>query len=125
MLWIQSGVTTRRVGFRRQAGLTGFTVYRSRNGGAAAAMSSPTVTERAVADSESIYWLLLDEDMTVGAGNGTEHMIFQVTASGMQTAVLEVMLYDPQYFKVNAQYMNSGQIYGDGTAENKWRGAGV
>ena len=67
----------------RETGLSSFTVYRSRNGAAAAAMSSPTVNETDATNCQGVYELLLDEDMTIAAGNDTEEMVFHITKAGM------------------------------------------
>lgn len=77
-------------------GLSNFTVYRSRNGGAATAMTTPTVTEVDSSNMPGIYKLLLDEDMTIGSGNDTEEMIFYISASGMDDTERVIELYRPK-----------------------------
>ncbi len=42
-----------------------------------------------------VYELLLDEDMTIGAGNVTEAMTFHVTHAGMAPVTLEIELFAP------------------------------
>lgn len=93
MIRIASGVTDQYVYFYAQTGLSGFTVYRSRNGAAWAAMTTPTISEGDSTNAPGVYQLLLDEDMTIGAGNFTEAMAFHVSADGMTPQVLHVELY--------------------------------
>lgn len=90
---IASGTTDQYVYFQRQTGLSSFTVYRSRNGAAWAVMTSPTISEGDSSNAPGIYEILLDEDMTIGAGNVTEQMVFYITASGMSAVFLEVELF--------------------------------
>lgn len=92
---IASGTTDQYVYFQRQTGLSSFTVYRSRNGAAWAAMTTPTISEGSSGNAPGIYQLLLDEDMTIGSGNTTEHMVFYITASDMTPVFLEVELFRP------------------------------
>jgi hypothetical protein len=68
---IRSGVTTNQVPFRAAAGWgsSGWKVTRSRNGGTAADYASPSIIEQAIAGHDSIYWLTVTEDVTIGGGN--------------------------------------------------------
>lgn len=77
----------------RRTGLTGFTVYRSRNGGTATAMTTPTVSEVDATNMPGVYSLLLDEDMTIGAGNDSEEMIFHITVATMAPVDRTIELY--------------------------------
>ena len=77
----------------RETGLSSFTVYRSRNGGAATAFTTPTVTEVDATNMPGVYKLLLDEDMTIGSGNDSEEMVFHITASGMAPVTRVIELY--------------------------------
>ncbi|MCR9215294.1 MAG: hypothetical protein NXI13_16375 [Proteobacteria bacterium] len=77
----------------RETALSSFTVYRSRNGAAAAAMTTPTINETDATNMPGVYELLLDEDMTIGAGNLSEQMVFHVTHAGMAPVTLEIELY--------------------------------
>ncbi len=97
---IQSGDTTSAIYFvavdatdlkTRETGLSGFTVYRSRSGGAGVAMVSPTVTEIDSANMPGVYSLLLDEDTSVSA-RATEELCIHITKSGMApvTRVVEI-----------------------------------
>lgn len=103
---IPSGVTDKYVYFvavdatdyvTRETGLSSFTVYRSRNGAAAVSMTTPTVNEVDATNMPGVYELLLDEDMTIGAGNDTEEMVFHITASGMAPVTRTIELYRPKF----------------------------
>lgn len=74
-------------------GLSSFTVYRSRNGGAAAAFTTPTVTEVDSTNMAGVYKLLLDEDMTIDSGDDSQEMLFRITATGMVPVTRTVELY--------------------------------
>ncbi len=102
---IPSGVTDQYIYFvavdatdftTRETGLSSFTVYRSRNGAAAAAMTTPTINETSSANMPGVYELLLDEDMTIGAGNDSEEMVFHITATGMAPVTRTIELYRPK-----------------------------
>ena len=102
---VPSGTTDRYVYFvavdstdlkTRETGLSSFTVYRSRNGAAAAAMSSPTVNETDSTNMAGVYELLLDEDTTLAAGNDSEEMVLHITASGMAPVTRSVEIYRPE-----------------------------
>ena len=72
-----------------ETGLSSFTVYRSRNGGAAAAFTTPTINETDVTNMPGAYELLLDEDMTIDSGDDVQHMIVRITATGMAPVTKE------------------------------------
>ena len=78
----------------RETGLSSFTVYRSRDGGTSTAMTTPTVNETDTTNQPGVYELLLDEDMTIGAGNDVEHMVFHITATGMSPVTKEICIAD-------------------------------
>jgi hypothetical protein len=80
----------------RETGLTTFTVYRSRDGGAPAAMTTPTVNETDSVNMPGVYELLADEDTTIGAGNDSEEMIFHITHAGMAPVDRVIELYRPK-----------------------------
>jgi hypothetical protein len=80
---------------QRKTGLSGFTVYRSRNGGASAAFTTPTVNETDVTNMPGCYELLLDEDMTIDAGDDSQEMLFHITATGMVPVSRVIELYRP------------------------------
>ena len=99
---IPSGVTDQYIYFvavdstdlkTRETGLSSFTVYRSRNGAAAAAFTTPTVNETDATNMPGVYELLLDEDMTIGSGNDSEEMAFHITATGMAPVTRTIELY--------------------------------
>ncbi len=77
----------------RETGLSSFTVYRDRNGAGATAMTTPTVTEVDGTNMKGVYKLLMDEDMTIGAGNDTEAMVFHITQASMAPVTMEIELY--------------------------------
>ena len=116
---IPSGVTTNLVYFvgvdatdlkSRETSLSSFTVYRSRNGAAAAAMSTPTVNETDSSNMPGVYELLLDEDMTIGAGNDSEEMVFHVTHSGMAPVTRVIELYRPKITAGETLTVSSGAV---------------
>lgn len=80
----------------RETGLTGFTVYRSRNNGTATAMTTPTTTEPSSANMPGVYGLLLDEDMTIGSGNDSEEMAFHISHANMAPVTRVIELYRPK-----------------------------
>ena len=107
----------------RETGLSSFTVYRSRNGAAAAAMSSPTVNEVDSTNMPGVYELLLDEDMTIAAGNDSEEMVFHITKSGMAPVTRTIELYRPKITAGETLTVSSGnasadiiKVSGDSTA---------
>lgn len=102
---IPSGVTDQYVYFvavdatdftTRETGLSSFTVYRSRNGGAATAMTTPTVSETSSANMPGVYELLLDEDMTIDSGDDEQEMVFHITATGMAPVTRAITLFRPK-----------------------------
>ncbi len=102
---IPSGVTDQYIYFvavdstdlsTRETGLTSFTVYRSRNGAAAAAMTTPTINETDTTNMPGVYELLLDEDMTIGSGNDSEEMVFHITQAAMAPVTRTIELYRPK-----------------------------
>lgn len=102
---IASGVTDQYIYFvavdatnftSRETGLSTWTVYRSRNGGTAAAMTTPTINETDVTNMPGVYELLLDEDMTIDAGDETQEMVFHITHSGMAPVTRTIELYRPK-----------------------------
>lgn len=102
---IPSGSTDRYIYFvavdatdyaTRETGLSSFTVYRSRNGAAAAAMTTPTINETDATNMPGVYELLLDEDTTLTAGNDTEEICFHITHAGMAPVTRTIELYRPK-----------------------------
>lgn len=102
---IPSGVTDQVIYFvavdstdyvSREPALTTFTVYRSRNGGTATAMTTPTITEVSSSNMPGVYKLLLDEDMTIDSGDDSQAMVFHITHAGMEPVTREIELYRPK-----------------------------
>lgn len=77
-------------------GLSSFTAYRTRNGGSNTAYTTPTITEVDATNSPGLYKFLLDEDTTVDAGNYSEEYVLTVIATGMQTVLRALELFDDQ-----------------------------
>lgn len=99
---IPSGVTDQYIYFvavdatdlkTRKTGLSSFTVRRSRNGGASAAYTTPTINETDSSNMPGVYELLLDEDMTIDSGNDSEEVCLHITASGMAPVTRVFELY--------------------------------
>ncbi|MCP5018925.1 MAG: hypothetical protein GY938_27155 [Ketobacter sp.] len=125
---IPSGVTDQYIYFvavdstdlkTRETGLSSFTVYRSRDGAAAAAMTTPTVNETDSSNMPGVYELLLDEDMTIGSGNDSEEMAFHITQASMAPVTRTVELYRP---KITAGYTLGVESDGDLTQVNSLAG---
>lgn len=99
---IVSGSTDMKVGFvastggARVTGLSSFTVYRSRNGGTATAMTTPTIAELDATNMPGEYVLTLDEDTTIDAGHDTEQMLLSISEAGMDRVTIAVELYRPE-----------------------------
>lgn len=102
---IPSGVTDQYVYFvavdstdftTRETGLSSFTVYRSRNGGTAAAMTTPTINETDTTNMPGVYELLLDEDMTIDSGDDEQEMVFHITHAGMAPVTRAITLFRPK-----------------------------
>jgi len=79
----------------RETSLTSVTVYRARNGAAAAAMTTPTVAAVDATNMPGVFSLLLDEDMTIAAGNTEEEMVFHIAATEMADVTRSITLYRP------------------------------
>lgn len=129
---IPSGVTDQYVYFvavdatdftTRETGLATFTVYRSRNGAAAAAMTTPTINETDTTNMPGVYELLLDEDMTIDAGDQSQEMVFHITHAGMAPVSRVIELYRPSVTAGETLTVSSGvgsanavQLSGDSAA---------
>lgn len=121
---IPSGVTDQYIYFvavdstdlaTRETGLSSFTVYRSRNGGAAAAFTTPTINETDSTNMPGVYELLLDEDMTIDSGDDSQEMVFHITHAGMAPVTRTIELYRP---KITAGYTLGVESDGDLTKVN-------
>ena len=130
------------------AGLSSFTVWLSRNGGTYTVMPTPTVSEMDSTNGKGDYWLLLDESTTIDAGHDSEILYIRIKEAGMKDVRLAVELYRPETTKgstltvqdvtdikvktdqltysitdtldANVQYVNSVQLFGDGSALTPW-----
>jgi len=77
----------------RKTGLTSFTVYRSRNGGAATLYTTPTVTELSAANMPGVYSLLIDEDTTIAASSDSEEYVVHIMQANMLAVTRAIELY--------------------------------
>lgn len=102
---IPSGVTDQYIYFvavdatdlkTRETGLSGFTVYRSRNGGAAASYTTPTINETDTTNMPGVYELLLDEDMTIDSGDDSQEVVLHITHASMAPVTRTFELYRPK-----------------------------
>jgi hypothetical protein len=94
----------------RETGLSSFTVYRARNGAAAAAYTTPTVAEVSSANMPGVYSLLLDEDMTIGSGNDSEEVVLHITQASMAPVTLKFELYRSKITQGETVTVSSGAI---------------
>ena len=79
----------------RKTGLSGFTVYRSRNAGAATIYTTPTITELSAANMPGVYALLIDEDTTITSGADSEEYTVHITVATMAPVTRTFELYRP------------------------------
>jgi hypothetical protein len=95
MWWVKSGSVDRKIPFNMgDIGLSSFTVYRSRNGGTPAAMTSPTIDELDDTNMPGEYAVTFDEDTTMDAGSITEPMVLMVSHAGVAPVRIEVTLFN-------------------------------
>jgi hypothetical protein len=94
----------------RETGLSTFTVYRARNGAAAAAYTTPTIAEVSSANMPGVYSLLLDEDMTIASGNKSEETVLHITQASMAPVTLVYELYRPDVTDGETITVSSGAI---------------
>src|SRR3990167_5158160 len=87
---IPSGVTDQYIYFvavdatdyvTRETGLATWTVVRSRNGAADATYTTPTISEIDAVTMPGVYALLLDEDMTLDAGDQSQEVALHITTT--------------------------------------------
>jgi len=93
-----------------ETGLTGFTVYRSRDGAAPAAYTTPTVNETDVTNMPGVYELLVDEDTTIASGNDSEEMVLHISKTGMAPVVRTIELYRPKITLGETLTVSSGAV---------------
>ena len=94
----------------RKTGLSSFTVYRARNGAAAAAYTTPTIAEVSSTNMPGVYSLLLDEDMTIGSGNKSEEVVLHITQTSMAPVTLIYELYRPDVTDGETITVSSGAV---------------
>ncbi len=130
---ILSGVTDQVVYFvardankARLTGLSGFTVYRSRNGSTPVVMTTPTTTEPDGTNTPGVYTLLLDEDMDIGSGNFSEEMLFHISnpAGGMVEVDRTIELYKPNQTRVNQLAGRAYRLAISSTADGEYKASG-
>ena len=115
---IASGVTDQYIYFvakdpysgARLTGLGTFTVYRSRNGGAAAAYTTPTINETDATNMPGVYELLLDEDMTIDSGDETQEVALHITQASMEPVTRVFELYRPKITAGETVTVSSGAV---------------
>lgn len=114
---IPSGITDQYVYFvavdasdlkTRETGLSSFTVYRSRNGAAAVAMTTPTINETDASNMPGVYELLVDEDTTIDSGDDSQEMVFHITHAGMAPVTRVIELYRPKITAGETLAVSSG-----------------
>jgi hypothetical protein len=119
MLRFPSGVTDQYIYFvavdsadliTRETGLATWTVRRSRNGGASAAYTTPTINETDVTNMPGVYELLLDEDMTLDAGDHSQAVCLHITHAGMAPVTLQFELYRPDVTAGETVTVSSGAV---------------
>lgn len=121
---IPSGVTDQYIYFvavdatdftTRETALSSFTVYRSRNGAAAAVFTTPTINETDVTNMPGVYELLLDEDMTIDSGDDSQEFCLHITHAGMAPVTRTFELYRPKITAGEALTVASGRGNADVT----------
>jgi len=80
----------------RETGLSSFTVYRSRNGGAPVIYTTPTISELSAANMPGVYALTIDEDTTIGSTHDTEEYCVHITQASMAPVTRVIELYRPE-----------------------------
>lgn len=102
---IPSGVTDQFIYFvavdstdfaTRETGLTGFTVYYSRDGGTATQDTTPTINETDATNMPGVYEYQVTESTTIAAGNDSEEYVVHITATGMAPVTRTIELYRPK-----------------------------
>lgn len=79
----------------RKTGQTTWTVYRSRNGAAPVAYTTPTVVEVSASNMPGVYALLVDEDTTIAGTSDSEEYVLHITHAGMAPVSRTIELYRP------------------------------
>lgn len=119
---ITSGSTDRKIPFvavdatdfvTRETGLSSFTVYRSRDGGAATVYTTPTVAEASAANMPGLYWLTIDEDTTLGASHDCEEYAVHITHAGMAPVTLALTIERPKFTEGQSATMANNAVDAD------------
>lgn len=119
---IPSGSTDRKIAFvavdstdlkTRKTGLSGFTVYRSRDGGAATAYTTPTVAELSAANMPGVYVLTIDEDTTVAAGHDVEEYVVHITQASMAPVTRAIEIERVKFTEGQSGTMADGAVDAD------------
>jgi hypothetical protein len=99
---IPSGKTDQKIFFKAvdvtdyvtpETGLTGFTVYRSRNGGTATLYTTPTTAQLDATNMPGVYSLLIDEDTTIETTSDSEEYCVHITHASMAPVTRTIELY--------------------------------
>jgi hypothetical protein len=77
----------------RKTGLTGFTVYRSRNGAAPVVYTTPSISELSSSNMPGVYVLLIDEDTTVATNSNCEEYCVHITVTNMAPVTRTIELF--------------------------------
>jgi hypothetical protein len=94
-----SGDITQRVGFKAvdavdletpETGLTGFTVHSSLGGATSQIWTTPTTNQLSAANQPGLYWLVLDEQMTISAGKDYEQLLLTISQAAMAPVDLAI-----------------------------------
>lgn len=93
-----------------ETGLATWTVRRSRNGGASAAYTTPTINETDVTNMPGVYELLLDEDMTLDSGDHEQEVCLRITHAGMAPVTLKFTIYRPDVTAGETIGVSSGAV---------------
>jgi uncharacterized membrane protein len=101
-----------------ETGLSSFTVRRSRNGGASAAYTTPTINETDVTNMPGVYELLLDEDMTLDSGDHEQEICLRITATGMAPVTRVFTIFRPDVTAGETITVSSGAVSTVTTATN-------
>ena len=96
----------------RETGLTGFTVYYAVDGGTAAAMTTPTVTELSSANMPGVYALDIDEAAMVAVPDAAfeAEVCVHITKTGMDPVTRVFTIYRDN---IQASVDDTGAAAGD------------
>ena len=76
-----------------ETGLATWTVYRTRNGAAEVAWTTPTIAEIDLTNAPGLYALLIDEDTTIGYDALEEEVSVRITHAGMAPVTRSYTIY--------------------------------